>query len=662
MNTDYERTQQFRNLKTLRSPIKTRSVTGSEIDEATNKMATKPTKSQFTGPPDLRNIDPTTGLPFADAMIEKEQFSDNDDNVSETASVHVAAVEQIVAEANKQLQEQTARKFDEIQKQHKKHIHELKTALEHQASTSNDQFSKMMEMMAKLAKSPAPAGKSARKQSTAKADGKSNPTKENASDAVESQKATSSTVRVDVKATDFTEIAKSDGSDSEHESQTENGQGDDEDSEAESEFDPQSCFKSSVMQSQTIIQTYDMFARCTKFETTTGSFPNFRSWYKKEFAPIANRANADEPTTVFRLRECLDKAAQAAYDVAVSYHGHDLKHIFDYLSDLFKPSKKLTLQAVYNHKMRQDESLVHYAMELQSMYKKVKPKATERETQKALAQIFRDGLPQELLDECPMLHTNPKTIKETLDIYKPYEERWRKRPTASAKPAVNAVQSNANAQPSTSYSNNRPNPSNRSNNRHRRSRQSSGGGSRDGRSRGRTDRSNRYCTYCKKNGHYARDCFQIMADASKRQENQRNNNDGRPRMHCTECGRNNHTTDRCFRIVGYPERRQRQRSNSQSSPSGSHRSNGAQNGRTYYNNNYHRSQPQNPGVQQNTVANVASTSNNLNGQVPIQNGGQPQTPPPNNGQSSQPTPQGGVATNGNNGNDAGRQRRGSASQ
>ena len=158
--------------------------------------------------------------------------------------------------------------------------------------------------------------------------------------------------------------------------------------------------------------------------------PPFKEWHNTEYYPVALQAGLSDWESCKRMRTHMDHAAKQAFDLATEIHGYDLLQVYDYMHSKFKSSEKLTMAALHSRKMSSTEDVTEYALQLQTMYKIIRPPASNRKRERELASIFRHGIPKSLLDECNM-YPYPKTLSETLEQVKHREKRWREKQTAT---------------------------------------------------------------------------------------------------------------------------------------------------------------------------------------------------------------------------------------
>ena len=94
------------------------------------------------------------------------------------------------------------------------------------------------------------------------------------------------------------------------------------------------------------------------------------------------------------------------------------------------------MAALHSRKMSSTESATTYALQLQTMYKIIRPSASNHKRERELAPIFRHGIPKSLLDECNM-YPYPKTLSETLQQVKHREKRWREKQNVTHERSAN---------------------------------------------------------------------------------------------------------------------------------------------------------------------------------------------------------------------------------
>ena len=166
---------------------------------------------------------------------------------------------------------------------------------------------------------------------------------------------------------------------------------------------------------------------------------NFRDWYSDDFLPAARQAGLGDAAIIRRMRSSLGATCKHAYDIAIRKHGDtNLTGIVEQLGKQFSHLEPLSLHSLFERKMGMDESAVDYAIELETLYYKIKPKATDDDCQKELARVFRKGIPDTLLDFCRMF-PYPETLSETVKVVKHYEKQWRESRLLSRNVTVGAV-------------------------------------------------------------------------------------------------------------------------------------------------------------------------------------------------------------------------------
>ena len=136
------------------------------------------------------------------------------------------------------------------------------------------------------------------------------------------------------------------------------------------------------------------------------------------------------------MRSHLDYAAKQAYDIVIGLYGHHLSKVCDNMHHKFKSSERLTMVALHARHMGNGESATAYALQLEMMYKLIRPTASANTRERELASIFRHGIPKSLLDECNM-YRYPKTVTETLHQVKHREKRWREKQNAANECSAN---------------------------------------------------------------------------------------------------------------------------------------------------------------------------------------------------------------------------------
>ena len=271
---------------------------------------------------------------------------------------------------------------------------------------------------------------------------------------------------------------------------------------------------------------------------------------------MALQVGLDSKESCKRIRSHLDYSAKQAYDLAVGLHGFDLVQVCDYMHTKFKSTEKLTMAALHSRKMGNNETVMEYALQLQTMYNNINPAASFRRRERELAPIFRNGIPKDLLDECNMF-PYPETLTETLEQVIHREKRWREKQNARMNERTANVRNtyvpNPNAYTSTGNNNhwNRSRPrNNRSQSQPRYNyqgmnpwRNGSNGNGNPYYRNGRNGYSHGYNGY---NGNRPNEWV----------NRQRRNSDptGRQSQKCQICGRSNHTAATCYyRYSGRPE-------------------------------------------------------------------------------------------------------------
>ena len=167
----------------------------------------------------------------------------------------------------------------------------------------------------------------------------------------------------------------------------------------------------------------DPFTSVVTFENVKKN-GNFVDWFDDEFLPVAKQANLSNSETVRRLRSSLSLVCKKSFDLALKKHGESLQAVVEELNKQFSQPEKLSVDALFERKMRSDESVQEYSIELRALYAKIYPENSFEDAEIALARIFRKGIPQTLL-EYSRMYPYPETLTETVNYIKHWEKRWK---------------------------------------------------------------------------------------------------------------------------------------------------------------------------------------------------------------------------------------------
>ena len=101
--------------------------------------------------------------------------------------------------------------------------------------------------------------------------------------------------------------------------------------------------------------------------------------------------------------------------------------------------------------MKENDSVLTYSLELETLYKRARPDASFQDQQKDLAKIFLLGIPTSLFEFCH-IYPKPKTLEKAVKQVTNYEKGWRS--SASKQPMMNAASAGAQQAPSQGSYNN----------------------------------------------------------------------------------------------------------------------------------------------------------------------------------------------------------------
>jgi hypothetical protein len=180
------------------------------------------------------------------------------------------------------------------------------------------------------------------------------------------------------------------------------------------------------------------FTNVNKFEDKPKAANSFREWFSDEFEPAMKELNLPEAEQVKRLRSFLGTIGKHAYDLEKDKHGDQrLQPIVSGLNEFFSSGERPTMQTVHERKMRHSESVREYAIELETLYKRVYPMSTVREREHVLAHIFAKGIPSSLL-EYSRVHPWPDNLSEFVKKMHYHEGSWRKHQSELNSAAIKA--------------------------------------------------------------------------------------------------------------------------------------------------------------------------------------------------------------------------------
>ena len=116
----------------------------------------------------------------------------------------------------------------------------------------------------------------------------------------------------------------------------------------------------------------DPFTSVTRFNSETLK-PPFKEWFNTEYSPVALQAGLHDRESCKRMRSHLDYAAKQAYDIATEIHGFLSIRYAIICIHKFKSSERLTMAALHARRMGSTESATAYALQLETMYKIIRP-------------------------------------------------------------------------------------------------------------------------------------------------------------------------------------------------------------------------------------------------------------------------------------------------